>query len=362
VIGRLQTAVEFAGEEASPWGALKLIAGSANPDLAAKISDQLNVPLTDPRLRRFPDGEINVKIEDSMRGHDVFVIQPTSPPVNEHLMELFIILDALRRASAGRVTAVIPYYGYARKERKTQPREPISAKLVANFITLAGADRLLLLDLHAEAIEGFFDVPTDHLSPHRIFADHLRTLGLRHITVVAPDAGGGRRAEAVANQLEAPIAFGYKRRRCRSAEQHAGPNQCTGLAPMHFFQFLYAQAASDRGQIQGLPACHAGGTAGMRKQLNHAHAHLGRCRNRGVGGENLESQHLQSVADQNSGGLIEGFVAGGPPAAQIIIVHRGQIVVHQRVGMNQFHRGSGAIQLGQRNSQSFSGGVNQNGP
>ena len=212
MIGRLQTAVEYAGEEASAWGALKLIAGSANPELAAKISEKLNVPLTDPRLRRFPDGEINVKIEDSMRGHDVFVIQPTSPPVNEHLMELFIILDALRRASAGRVTAVIPYYGYARKERKTQPREPISAKLVANFITLAGADRLLLLDLHAEAIEGFFDVPTDHLSPHRIFADHLRTLGLRHITVVAPDAGGGRRAEAVANQLGAPIAFGYKRR------------------------------------------------------------------------------------------------------------------------------------------------------
>ena len=127
-------------------------------------------------------------------------------------MELFIILDALRRASAGRVTAVIPYYGYARKERKTQPREPISAKLVANFITLAGADRLLLLDLHAEAIEGFFDVPTDHLSPFRIFADHLRTLNLHNLTVVAPDAGGGRRAEAVANQLQAPIAFGYKRR------------------------------------------------------------------------------------------------------------------------------------------------------
>jgi len=170
------------------------------------------VPLTDTRLRRFADGEINVKIEDSMRGHDVFVIQPTCPPVNEHLMELFIILDALRRASAGRVTAVIPYYGYARKERKTQPREPISAKLVANFITLAGADRLLLLDLHAEAIEGFFDVPTDHLSPFRIFADHLRTLNLHNLTVVAPDAGGGRRAEAVANQLQAPIAFGYKRR------------------------------------------------------------------------------------------------------------------------------------------------------
>ena len=212
MIGRLTSAVEFTGEEASPWGALKLIGGSANPELAGRISDRLSVPLTDPRLRHFPDGEINVKIEDSMRGHDVFVIQPTCPPVNENLMELFIILDALRRASAGRVTAVIPYYGYARKERKTQPREPISAKLVANFITLAGADRLLLLDLHAEAIEGFFDVPTDHLSPHRIIADYLKTLNLHHLTIGAPDAGGGRRAEAVANNLGAPIAFGYKRR------------------------------------------------------------------------------------------------------------------------------------------------------
>ncbi|TMB47665.1 MAG: ribose-phosphate pyrophosphokinase [Chloroflexi bacterium] len=208
----MQPAVEYSGTEASPWGELKLIAASGNPALAEKISEKLDVPLTDPRLRHFPDGEINVKIEDSMRGHDVFVIQPTSPPVNENLMELFIILDALRRASAGRVTAVIPYYGYARKERKTQPREPISAKLVANFITLAGADRLLLLDLHAEAIEGFFDVPTDHLSPHRIFSEYLKDQNLKHITIVAPDAGGGRRAEAVANDLGAPIAFGYKRR------------------------------------------------------------------------------------------------------------------------------------------------------
>jgi len=204
--------VEFVAESASPWGELKLLAGTGNTALSEKISAELNVPLTDTRMRRFADGEINVKIEDSMRGHDVFVIQPTCPPVNEHLMELFIILDALRRASAGRVTAVIPYYGYARKERKTQPREPISAKLMANFITLAGADRLLLFDLHAEAIEGFFDVPTDHLSPHRIFSEYLKTLGLKHITIVAPDAGGGRRAEAVANDMGAPIAFGYKRR------------------------------------------------------------------------------------------------------------------------------------------------------
>ena len=212
MIGRVQTAVEYVAESASPWGELKLLAGSANPALAERISAVLGVPLTDTRLRRFADGEINVKIEDSMRGHDVFVIQPTSPPVNDHYMELFIILDALRRASAGRVTAVIPYFGYARKERKTQPREPISAKLMANFITLAGADRLLLFDLHAEAIEGFFDVPTDHLSPHRIFSEYLKSLGLKHLTIVAPDAGGGRRAEAVANDLGAPIAFGYKRR------------------------------------------------------------------------------------------------------------------------------------------------------
>jgi ribose-phosphate pyrophosphokinase len=212
VIGRLQTAVEYTGTETSPWGELKLLSGSANPELATRIAETLDVPLTDARLRRFPDGEINVKIEDSMRGHDVFVIQPTSPPVNEHYMELFIMLDALRRASAGRVTAVVPYYGYARKERKTQPREPISAKLMANFITLAGADRLLLFDLHAEAIEGFFDVPTDHLSPHRIVSEYLKTLNLKNMTVVAPDAGGGRRAEAVANDIGAPIAFGYKRR------------------------------------------------------------------------------------------------------------------------------------------------------
>ena len=212
MIGRLSTAVEYASEESSPWGALKLIAGNANRELAQRISDEIGVPLTDPRLTRYSDGEIDVKIEGSMRGHDVFVIQPTCHPVNENLMELFIILDALRRASAGRVTAVIPYYGYARKERKSQPREPITAKLIANVITLAGADRLLLLDLHAAAIEGFFDVPTDHLTAQVILADHIRSRGLQQLTVVAPDAGGAKRAEAMASLLEAPIVFGYKRR------------------------------------------------------------------------------------------------------------------------------------------------------
>ncbi len=147
MIGRMQTAVEYVAESASPWGELKLLGGSANPALSEKISAQLRVPLTDTRLRRFADGEINVKIEDSMRGHDVFVIQPTCPPVNEHLMELFIILDALRRASAGRVTAVIPYYGYARKERKTQPprqsrvsstSRPTTCRLSASSRTTCG--------------------------------------------------------------------------------------------------------------------------------------------------------------------------------------------------------------------------------
>jgi ribose-phosphate pyrophosphokinase len=212
MIGRLQTAVEFASEDSSPWGELRLICGTANPALAAKIADEVGTPLTDPRLRRFSDGEVDVKIQDSMRGHDVFVIQPTCPPVNENLMELLILLDALRRASAGRVTAVIPYYGYARKERKSNPREPISAKLMANFLTLAGADRLLLLDLHTEAIEGFFDVPTDHLTAHKILAAHLRERSLDRCAVVSPDAGGAKRAESMAKLLGAPLVFAYKRR------------------------------------------------------------------------------------------------------------------------------------------------------
>jgi len=212
VIGRLQTAVEYNREESSPWGELKLIGGTANPELNRLISQEVGVPLTDPRVTRFSDGEIDVKIQDSMRGHDCFVLQPTCHPVNENLMELFITLDALRRASAGRVTAVIPYYGYARKERKSQPREPISAKLIANVITLAGADRLLLLDLHADAIEGFFDVPTDHLTAHKILAEYIRGRDLQKSAVVAPDAGGAKRAESMARLLGAPLVFVYKRR------------------------------------------------------------------------------------------------------------------------------------------------------
>ncbi len=212
MIGRLGTTVEFASEEGSPWGELKLIAGRGNPELGRLVSEEIGLALTDPRVTIFSDGEIDVKIQESMRGHDCFVLQPTCHPVNENLMELFILLDALRRASAGRITAVIPYYGYARKERKSMPREPISAKLIANFVTLAGADRVLLLDLHADAIEGFFDVPTDHLTAHKILAEHIRAKGLDRCTVVAPDAGGAKRAESMARLLGAPLVFVYKRR------------------------------------------------------------------------------------------------------------------------------------------------------
>lgn len=212
MIGRPLATIDQPRVAHAPWGELKLICGSANPDLAQLIALEIGIPLTDPRVRRFADGEIDVKISDSMRGHDVFVVQPTCHPVNENLMELFILLDALRRASAGRITAVIPYFGYARKERKSQPREPISAKLMANFITLAGANRVLLMDLHTEAIEGFFDVPTDHLTAYEILAGHLRGRGLGRCAVVAPDAGGAKRAEHMGKLLDAPIVFVYKRR------------------------------------------------------------------------------------------------------------------------------------------------------
>lgn len=212
MIGRVQTAVEFASEDVSPWGELKVLSGTANPELAERIAAEIGIPVTDSGIRTFSDTEITAKIGDSMRGHDVFVVQPTSPPVNEHLMELFILLDALRRASAGRVTAVVPYYAYARKERKSQPREPISAKLIANFIQIAGADRLLLLDLHVDAIEGFFDVPTDHLTARKILAGHLVEQGLHRCAVVAPDAGGAKRAESMATLLGAPTVFVYKGR------------------------------------------------------------------------------------------------------------------------------------------------------
>ncbi len=151
-------------------GPLMLLCGTANPELGKRISEEVGVPLAPMEITRFADGEFDVRIGESVRGHDVFVIQPTCPPVNDNYMELFVILDALRRASAARINAVLPYYGYQRKEKKTRARDPISAKLMANFLQVAGAERMIVLDLHAEAIQGFFDIPVDALTASKILA------------------------------------------------------------------------------------------------------------------------------------------------------------------------------------------------
>jgi ribose-phosphate pyrophosphokinase len=194
-------------------GDLKLLSGNAHPQLAADIARELGIEVGEMEISRFRDGEYDVKIAQSVRGDDVFLVQPTCQPVSENLIQLFIILDALHRASASRVTAVMPYYGYARKEKKTAPRDPISAKLMANIISLAGANRIIALDLHADAIQGFFDIPVDHLTAQKILAQHIRS---RHqpndFVVVSPDVGGTRRARDIARALDAPLAIVEKRR------------------------------------------------------------------------------------------------------------------------------------------------------
>jgi ribose-phosphate pyrophosphokinase len=194
------------------FGELKLLSGNANPELAHAISGELEIAVGDMTVTRFKDGEYDVKIAESVRGNDVFLIQPTCQPVSENLIQLFIILDALHRASAARVTAVIPYYGYARKEKKTAPRDPISAKLMANIITLAGANRVIALDLHADAIQGFFDIPVDHLTAEKLLVEYIRKLHLPNAVIVSPDVGGAKRVGDVARLLDLPIAFVYKRR------------------------------------------------------------------------------------------------------------------------------------------------------
>ena len=198
---------------ASNNGAIKLVAGNSNPALAEGIGAYIGLPLTKAVVRRFADMEIFVEIQENVRGADVFVIQSTSYPANDHLMELLIIIDALRRASARRITAVIPYYGYARQDRKPGPRTPISAKLVANLITRAGVDRVLTLDLHAGQIQGFFDIPTDNLFASPVMVrDIKQRFDLSRIMVVSPDVGGVVRARGLAKRINAPLAIVDKRR------------------------------------------------------------------------------------------------------------------------------------------------------
>lgn len=195
-----------------PHKKIKIFTGTANPALGYAITEHLGVPMGDAVIRRFRDGEMNLRISETVRGADVFVIQPTSSPADSNLMELLVMSDALRRASAKSVTAVISYYGYARQDRKNKPRDPISAKLVANLITAAGVDRVLTLDLHAGQIQGFFDIPVDNLKALPILVRYFEGKGLEDVVVVAPDVGGVARAREFSSRLDAPLAIIDKRR------------------------------------------------------------------------------------------------------------------------------------------------------
>jgi len=191
---------------------LKVFTGRANPQLAQRITEYLGIKLGDMEISSFSDGETYVKINENIRGRDVFLIQPTHPPVNENLMELLIMIDACLRASAKRITAVVPYYGYARQDRKDRPRVPITAKLVANLITTAGADRILTLDLHVDQIQCFFDIKVDHLFAAPVIVDYFRKKELDNLVVLSPDVGGLRRARTYAKVLRVPLAIVDKRR------------------------------------------------------------------------------------------------------------------------------------------------------
>jgi len=194
-------------------GKLTILSGNAHPALAQEVAEYLEMPLGASRVTKFSDGENMVHIDDNVRGCDVFVIQPTCAPVNDNIMELLLMADALRRASAGRITAVIPYYGYGRQDRKVQPRVPISSKLVADLITAAGFNRILAIDLHAGQIQGFFNIPVDHLYATPILLDYIRkTYEHDKLVVVSPDAGGVERARAFAKRLDASLAIVDKRR------------------------------------------------------------------------------------------------------------------------------------------------------
>ncbi len=191
---------------------LKLFSGNSNPSLAKEIANYLNIPVGLSTVNKFSDGEVFVRIDENVRGNDVFVIQSTSDPVNTNLMELLIMIDALKRASAARITAVIPYYGYGRQDRKDQPRVPISAKLVADLIVTAGAHRVLTLDLHTGQTQGFFNIPVDHLYATAVFLGHFKTQNFKDLVIVSPDAGGVARARAFAKRMDVGLAIVDKRK------------------------------------------------------------------------------------------------------------------------------------------------------
>ena len=191
---------------------LKIFSGNSHPQLAKDICDYLGTELVSAEIGRFKDGEISVRIDETVRGADVFVIQPTKPPVNENIMELLVMIDALKRASARRITAVVPYYGYARQDRKAEPRAPITAKLVANLLATSGADRVVSIDLHAPQIQGFFDIPVDHLYAAPLMVDYFKEKDISNMTAVSPDVGAVKRVRSIAQALDIPMAIIDKRR------------------------------------------------------------------------------------------------------------------------------------------------------
>ncbi len=191
---------------------MKIFSGTANPDLAQRMAEYLSLPLGEADIRRFPDGETFIKIKENIRGRDVFLVQSISTPPNEHLMELLIMIDAVRRASANRITAVLPFYGYARQDRKDQPRVPITAKLVANLLVAAGANRILTIDLHAQQIQGFFDIPVDHLYASPVIVKYLKDKGLENPVIVSPDTGAVKAAYAYSQMFQCGLAVIAKRR------------------------------------------------------------------------------------------------------------------------------------------------------
>ena len=200
--------------------AVKVFSGTSNRPLAEAICQSIGIALGKCAVTQFPDGETFVKIEENVRGEDTFVVQSTSPPTNHHLMELFIMIDALRRASAKRITAVLPFYGYARQDRKDQPRVPITAKLVANLLVAAGANRVLTMDLHAQQIQGFFDIPVDHLYAAPVMYEYLKQKKLADLVVVSPDVGGLKMAYAYSQVLSAGLAIVAKRRKSATEVEH----------------------------------------------------------------------------------------------------------------------------------------------
>src|SRR5437879_4029810 len=208
---------------------VKVVNGTSNPRVTRSICEYIGIEVGKCAVSAFPDGETFVKIEENVRGEDVFLVQSTSPPTNHNLMEMFIMMDALRRASASRITAVLPFYGYARQDRKDQPRVPITAKLVANLLVAAGANRILTMDLHAQQIQGFFDIPVDHLYAAPVMYDYLKKKKLRNLVVVSPDVGGLKMAYAYSQVMDAGLAIVAKRRKSASeVESIASIGQTAG--------------------------------------------------------------------------------------------------------------------------------------